>query len=237
MKTKYVFFIFLIFVLVFLHTHLMAEFSIQADLASRYIWRGFDLNPYRKPVFQPSVEYEFGESSLSLNCWASFSFENKDANEIDLTLKYNYKPSENISLSAGLIHYGWYFVENFRFGDDTSHEVFVSAGLPEVFFDPSVEVYYDFTNGDGFYVLLKAGYSLKLHESIVTNFSSSLGYNGGQWLAEGVDPGFSDLNFGMTLLFKTKIFRISHFVNYTIVLLDAIGKENHFWLGVSVSTK
>ena len=237
MKKRHVFLFALLFVLIFFHTSLMAEFSFQVDLASRYIWRGFDLNPYKKPVIQPFINYKLGNSGLSLNLWTCFSFENKEVNEIDFTVTYALKTIKNFSLKTGLIHYGWYFVDNFRFKDDTSHELFVSAGLPNVFLNPSITVYYDFTNGDGFYILLETEYSLNSLESIGADFSASLGYNGGQWLADGVDPGFSDLNLGITLPFKIDNFQISPFANCTIVLLDAIGKENHFWYGISVSYK
>jgi hypothetical protein len=67
-----------------------------------------------------------------------------------------------------------------------------------------------------------------------TSFSASLGFNGGQWLAEGTDPGFSDLNIGITLPYAWDELRIIPFANYTFVLLDAIGKENHFWFGISM---
>ena len=215
-------------------TTLWADFYIQTDVTSRYIWRGFDLNPYKKPVFQPSFNYEFGDSGLSLNLWMSFSFANKELNETDLTLAYTRKLSDQFLLEAGLIHYGWYFAPNFRFEDDTSHEVFASVGMPEIVFQPAITIFYDFTNGDGFYFLLETGYSFKPLKYLEASFSASLGYNGGQWLAEGTDPGFSDLNLGLSLACALNDFQIIPFANYTLVLLDAIGKENHFWFGISL---
>ena len=216
------------------HSNLSAEFHIQADFTSRYIWRGFDLNPYKKPVFQPSIEYEFGNSGFSLNVWMSFSFANKELNETDLTLTYTKELSDQFLLEVGLIHYGWYFAPNFRFADDTSHEIYARVGMPEILCQPALTIYYDFTNGDGFYVSLETGYSFKPLKFLKTTFSTSLGYNGGQWLAEGTDPGFSDLNIGLSLAYTWNDFQIIPFANYTFVLLDAIGKENHFWFGISL---
>jgi hypothetical protein len=164
----------------------------------------------------------------------SFSFANKELNETKFTLAYTQKLSKQFSLEAGLIHYGWYFAPNFRFEDDTSHELFARVGMPETVLQPAVTIFYDFTNGDGFYTLLEAGYSFKPLEFIEASFSSSIGYNGGQWLAEGTDPGFSDLNIGLSLAYAWKELRIIPFVNYSFVLLDAIGKENHFWFGISL---
>jgi uncharacterized protein (TIGR02001 family) len=216
------------------HSSLSAEFHFQADFISRYIWRGFDLNPYKKPVFQPSLAYEFGNSGLSLNLWMSFSFANKELNETNLTLAYSRKLSETFSLETGLIHYGWYFAPNFRFEDDTSHEAYVSVGMPENLLQPAISLFYDFTNGDGFYVLLETGHYFDLAKSFEADISASLGYNGGQWLATGTDPGFSDLNIGISLAYAWNELRIIPFANYTIVLLDAIGKETHFWFGISL---
>lgn len=224
----------LLCLLALVRSNLSAEFHFQADVISRYIWRGFDLNPYKKPVFQPSMLYEFGNSGLSLNLWMSFSFANKELNETDLTLTYARKLSEQFSLEAGLIHYGWYFAPNFRFEDDTSHEVFARVGMPEIVLQPAITIFYDFTNGDGFYVLLETGYSFEPLKFLEIDFSASLGYNGGQWLAEGVDPGFSDLNIGLSLAYAWNEFRIIPFANYTFVLLDAIGKDDHFWFGITL---
>ncbi len=164
----------------------------------------------------------------------SFSFANKELNETNLTLAYSRKLFEPISLEAGLIHYGWYFAPNFRFEDDTSHEAYVAVEMPETLLNPRITLFYDFTNGDGFYVFLETGYSFEPIESLEASFSASLGYNGGQWLAEGTDPGFSDLNMGMSLAYAWNGLRIAPFAYYTFVLLDAIGKENHFWFGISL---
>lgn len=216
------------------HSNLSADILFQADLVSRYIWRGFDLNPYKKPVFQPSVEYAFGNTGLCLNLWMNFSFANKELNETNLTLAYTHRLSEEFSLEAGLIHYGWYFAPNFRFEDDTSHEVYIALGMPEILFRPRFTLFYDFTNGDGFYALLETGYSFDIARSLGAGIKASIGYNGGQWLAEGTDTGFSDLNMGFLLPYEWNDLQIIPFINYTVVLLDAIGKENHFWFGISL---
>ncbi len=220
---------------VFFAANLKAEVVHQVDVASRYIWRGFDLNPHKKPVIQPSIDFAFGQSGFSLNLWSSISFVSKDLNEFDLTLSYTTDLSKDVSLAAGLIHYAWYLAENFKFEDDTSHEVFLSIESLTVFLHPSLSIYYDFTAGDGIYFLLEIGHSFPLFEKLGADLSASLGYNGGQWLAEESDTGFSDLNFGLTLPFQTGPFQIAAFANYTIVLLDAIGEENHFWFGISLS--
>lgn len=234
MQKKLALFIVLLGVLGLCHSDLSAQFSFQADFTSRYIWRGFDLNPYKKPVIQPSIGYDFGDSGFSLNLWMSFSFANKELNETDLTLAYTRKLTSTFFLEAGLVHYGWYFAPDFRFEDDTSHEFYAGVKMPESFLQPALTVFYDFTNGNGFYVLLETEYSFKPLKFLETLLSASLGYNGGQWLAENTEPGFSDLNIGIALVYRQDKFSVIPFAKYTFVLLEAIGKENHFWFGLSL---
>jgi hypothetical protein len=214
---------------------LIANFNYQLNISSSYIWRGFDLNPTQKMVVQPSVDYSFGKSGLALNLWGSFSFFNRETNEIDLTLSYTFKAAKNFSLKAGFIHYCLYLAENFSFENDTSQELFISAELPNTITHPSLTIFYDFTNGDGFYLQLETGHSISITPSVQTDFSASLGYNGGQWLAEGVDPGFSDLNIGLAMSLKYKDWIITPYANFTFVLLDALGNDNFFWFGIRVS--
>ena len=214
---------------------LHASVTGQVDVASRYIWRGFDLNPYRKPVLQPSLDWEIGGTGLSVNFWGSVSFVSRELNEFDLTLTYSRDLTENLSVAAGFIHYAWYFTEGFRFKDDTTHEVFVSLGLSDFFLEPALTLYYDFTNGDGLYAQLELGRTIPLAGDVTAGLDASLGYNGGQWLAEGVSPGFSDLNVGLTLSRSFGRFEVAASVHYTWVLLDAVSLEDHVWFGISLA--
>lgn len=217
----------------FFNLALTAGVEYQVDVASRYIWRGFDLNPDNKPVLQPSVTFSCGDSGFAVNLWSSFSFEAKELNEIDVTLSYDFKMPEDFSLSVGFTHYGWYFNEGFKFKNHTTQEFYVAFGLPKVPLAPNLTVYYDFGNGDGFYLLLGVGHSLPLSETINLDLSASLGYNGKQWIGES---GLSDLNFNVTIPFKVGKVTISPFFNVTLILLDAVNPDvdNEIWGGVSL---
>ena len=214
---------------------LMGYFQYRVDFTSRYIWRGFDLNPNKQPALQPSLEYGCGDCGFTFSLWSSFSFSDRNANEIDLAFTYDFRLRGNLSLNAGFIHYGWSFVDNFSFREDTTQELFISAALPKLCFHPRLTVFYDFGNGDGFYILLEGSYAHRFSGSVKGVLSGSLGYNGGQWLAEGSDPGFSDANLGADLIFRLGRFTVSPFLRLTRVLLEAIGRQTHFWFGLSIS--
>ncbi|NIM13364.1 MAG: hypothetical protein GTO45_14720 [Candidatus Aminicenantes bacterium] len=226
--------------LAFLSLHLVGKnFSIQLDVTSRFIWRGFDLLPNNNPAFQPSLTYDFGSTGFSLNLWASFALSDrgiyKYADEIDLTLTYTFKTPENVSLVLGFTNYGYWFAENFKFKENTSQEFFVEVGFPRVPFSPSVTAFYDINLFDGLYVQLKGEKPVSIGDKISLNLSAALGYNAGLYLPEGADTGFSDLTIGASIPFKIgKTTLLSPFVNYTFVFLDAVNDDNELWFGVSL---
>jgi len=207
----------------------------QVDLVSSYIWRGWDAYPVHQPAFQPSVTYEFGGSGFSVNTWFSFSFE-KDTrlHEVDLTLEYSLDLSESISLTLGYMHYNWFLTKGFTFRDNTTNEVYVIATFPRMVFNPEIKVYYDYHNGDGIYASLALSHLLKLNRTFNALFSASLGYNDGQWLPDGAETGFSDLNLGIAAPFKIGEVEFIPSLNYTFVFLDDISKTNHFKAGISL---
>jgi uncharacterized protein (TIGR02001 family) len=213
-------------------TPVNASVEVQLDFVSRYIFRGSDLNEPNKPVLQPSLTYAFGDGGLALNVWGSFSFEDKESHETDVTLSYDFKPTENLSVSVGFIHYAWYFTKGFKFKDDTSHEVYVSVGLPMVFLNPTFSIYYDFDNGSGVYALLETSHSLTVADAFKMDLSASLGYNSKQWI-EGA--GLSDLNFGAAVPFKMDKVTISPYLNIHFILLDEVNEDDsEIVAGVSV---
>lgn len=206
----------------------------QLDVVSSFIFRGGDLNPEHKPVIQPQLTYVFGNSGFSANVFTSFSFENKELNELDLTLSYDYQVSEGLTLSCGLIHYGWYWSNGFTFKDHTTTEGYVGVSLPRVPLGPKLTLYYDFNLGDGLYAELSLLHSIKMDDTLNADLSATLGYNAGQWLPEDADTGFSDLTVGVAFPFKAGKVSLVPYANYTFVLLDAIGTKNHFWAGLSL---
>ncbi|MBN1939695.1 MAG: hypothetical protein JW843_08915 [Candidatus Aminicenantes bacterium] len=216
-------------------TPLSAQWEVQADVMSRYIWRGFDLYPNNHPAFQPSLTYSAGESGFSFNFWASFALAERsiyqEFDEIDITLDYAFSPAEGIDMSVGFIQYGYYFMKDFDFKDSTTQEIYISAGLPDVFLAPALTAYYDFNLGSGLYLLLEGSHSIALSESVGLDISAGLGYNSRQFIEES---GFSDLTIGASLPVKLGGWTIAPRVCYTFVFLEAVNDENEFWFGISL---
>jgi len=212
--------------------------SGQADIVSRYIWRGFDIYPENKPAFQPSLTFDFGNSGLSVEAWFSFAASNraefKTADELNLIVSYALPTGENVDLSAGLIHYVYYRTPGFTYRNDTSREVFVEAGLPNVFARPSLAVFYDFDLGDGLYAQLSGSLDAPLSENVVPEFSLALGYNGKQYQKE--KAGFSDLSCTLSLPLQSGGVSITPFCNLTFIFLRAVNpSKSEFFFGLSVS--
>lgn len=215
-----------------------AGFSFEFDVVSAFMWRGDDLYDNR-PAFQPSVTYAFGDSGLSVNVWASFVLtdrgEYKTFDEVDFTVNYDFQVSENVSLSVGMMNYGFYFINDYSFKEGNTQEFYITAGLPRFFLGPSLSVYYDINLAKGLYVELSVGQPLTLTEKLNLELGASLGYNSKLYIDES---GISDLNISASLPFSTGRLSIRPSVNYTHVYLEPLyyeeGNKDKFWFGVHV---
>ncbi len=112
---------------------------------------------------------------LTLNIWASMDAtdineddgESWHMGELDYTLSYGFSPAEWLDLEGGVI---WYTFPS----ADTTGEVYAGATLADCPLSPSVTVYYDFDEVDGWYV--NAGIS---HTYEATD---RLGLSAGAWI-------------------------------------------------------
>ncbi|MBN1197039.1 MAG: hypothetical protein JXA62_06505 [Candidatus Aminicenantes bacterium] len=206
----------------------------ELSLVSRYIWRGFDLNPENRPALQPSVTVPLGGKGLSLNLWGSFSISDRDLDEIDLTLAWDFSVGNRFAGSLGFVQYGWYFSRNFTWREHTSREFFVSLEASRGRLQPSLSLYWDVAGGSGVYALMGISHREELCCGRELELSASLGYNHRQWIDQS---GFSDLNFGISLPQRFYRVTVVPSAHLAVILMDAVnpGTDLEIWGGISVT--
>jgi len=208
----------------------------QVDLVSRYVWRGFDLLPDNHAAIQPSLTVDLGRSGFSLNLWSSFALAQRDifkyADEIDLTLSYEFAMPEGWELSAGFIQYGYWFAEDFKFKAHTSQEIFVQVAKTDLPLSPQLSVYYDFNLGSGLYVTLGGSKEWKLSERVGLAAGGLIAFNSRQYIDK---TGFSDIDLYVKVPLTLGKLTLTPSLNVMIPLLDEVNGETEIWFGLSAA--
>ena len=208
--------------------------SAQIDLVSRYIWRGFDLLPDNHAAIQPAFTVDLGESGLALNVWSSFALAQrgtfKYSDEIDLTLSYAFKMPESWELTAGFIHYGFWFADGFKFKLNTSLEVYAAIAKTDLPLSPTLSVYYDFNLGSGLYVTLGGSRELKVNEKMSLEAGGLIGFNSRQYIDK---TGFSDIDLYVKLPLTMGKLTLTPSLNVMIPLLTEVNEDAEIWFGFS----
>jgi hypothetical protein len=215
---------------------LSAQWGVQVDLPSRFIWRGFDLCADNHAAFQPSATYAFGRSGFSVNLWGSMALDAREElgewDELDLTLTYAFTPAEGLDASAGFTNYGWWWADAFDWGKNTTQEIFASLRLTGAPLAPGLTVYYDFNLNTGLYAAADAGHAFKLSEATALVLNLALGYNARFRIA---GSGFSDATLSGALPVKTGRFTVTPFAKYSRIFLEEVNDADYeAWGGVSV---
>ena len=224
------------FALILMAGLLPAQWSFQADLPSRFIWRGFDLYPEDHPAFQPSATYAFGKSGFSVNLWGSAALSGREElgewDEVDLTATYAFAPGDGLDTAVGFTHYGWYWADDFSFEDATTQEAFASLRFTRTPLAPGLTVYYDFNLASGLYASLDASRAFKLSDSVELILSLAAGYNrhfrvDGSGLSDATLSACVPMNFGKV--------KFTPFAKYSRIFMDEVNPaEYEAWGGVSV---
>jgi uncharacterized protein (TIGR02001 family) len=206
---------------------------------SSYIWRGTDSLPDNDPAFQPSLTFTHS-NGISLNLWGSYGFGGPDEtsrlDELDYTLGYTSSKNPAFQWSVGHSYYTFLTDD----GTTESQETYVGFSFPEAPLEPNFTLYGDWGHGKGYYANLSGGkdVSLNLWKKAMS-LSFSIGYSDGQW---DYEPGFSDINLGVSFPFghEEKPFTLS--LNYTYVprkgsnaeenVPPKINYKNEFWVGL-----
>jgi hypothetical protein len=140
--------------------------SASAGVFGTYVWRGQQLSD--AVVIQPSVSITDGP--VSFNLWANYDTDLETLNETDVTISYA-RSLGTVNLSAGYIYYG---LE----GLDDTQELYAAVGLSTIL-APSLTVYYDFDEGDGFFATLAVGHTVALPAAISLKLGATASYDGG----------------------------------------------------------
>ena len=230
---------FVLYTLVFLLSAtlpLAGEISGQVDLVSRTIWRGFDLLPDNHAAIQPSLTIDLGKSGFSLNVWSSFALAQrgmfKYSDEIDLTIEYAFRMPEGWALSAGFIHYGYWFAEDFKFKAHASQEAYASVARTDLPLSPTLSIYYDFNLGSGLYITLGASHEWQVNEKLGMEVGGLIGFNSRQYIDK---TGFSDIDLFARLPLRLGGLTLTPSLNVMIPLLDEVNEYTEIWLGFSAA--
>ncbi len=219
--------------------------SLDFAYNSKYIWRG--TVPNDESVLQPSLTLSLPKG-LSFNWWGNmdltnFADERGNFTEIDYTLSYGWS-SGALKMNAGLISY------TFPELADTA-EAFISASSSGIL-SPTLSLYYDFDEAEGFYASLSASHSLALandsEKPLNLGLSAKVGFGSSDYnkfYFGADDSALVDLTLSASMPISVgETLTITPSINYSMLLDNDIEKayeaasgldSNNFWFGVNFS--
>lgn len=140
------------------------------SVASKYLWRGFDLSDDDAFVVQPGADVTIG--GFTVSWWGNMSENTGELNEVDLTLDYSLDIGELVSVSFGNILYD----VDVDGANDTTNELYLSVAL-NTLLSPSLTAYYDYDEFEGnTYLVLGVGHDLELSKQLAASVGVSASY-------------------------------------------------------------
>ena len=222
--------------------------ELTSDFYSEYVWRGILLTDGW--VWQPSatLSMDAGPGTFSIGAWGNLDMEDVndnegEFNEVDYYASYGYSFGEDdfVSIEHGLILYDF---PNTDF--DSTWEVYTSVGLG-LPLSPTLSVYYDFDEAEGFYTTFDVSHSLPFTEDdadvgVSLDLSALVSYSDSDFneFYHGVDDsGFHDVTLGLSLPVTFGNFSISPAINYSKLIdsdiEDSAGSDDeNVWVGVGI---
>ena len=207
--------------------------SSNLTLVSRYIFRGSDIARNDRPAVQPSLTLIFGESGLWFNAWSAIALIDTDFVELDLIVGYDRVLSKDITFSTGIGLFTFPSYADYPDKNSTSPEIYLGTTFSSVPLSPRLTAYYDFNLGDGFYLTLDLQRSFTVGSQIWRP-TFLVGYTNQNEMF-GVDPGLSDICFGLSTDFSMKGLTLTPSFNYVIVPNETVNEENEIWVGLSAN--
>lgn len=147
-----------------------ADVNVDLPVLSAYVWRGQVLND--EAVVQPALNVVSG--GFGVNVWGNYNTtdnvtEDPDFSEIDLTVSYGGKLGP-VGYGVGVIEY---LFPNTAYSG--TREIYASLSLPDAPVIPTLGVYRDIDEADGFYATLGLSKSMALGDKATLGLSVSLG--------------------------------------------------------------
>jgi uncharacterized protein (TIGR02001 family) len=209
------------------------KISSSVSLVSRYIWRGFDTIPNNKPALQPSLTLNSGKNNLWCNLWSAIALADTNFVELDFIVGYEKALSNDATLCTGAGYFTFPSCLNYPDKNSTSPEIYLGASFGFIPLCPRLTAYYDFNLGDGLYATLDLQKSFTLGGEVLCS-TFLLGYTT-QYKKIGVDPGISDICFGLSTDFVFRRLTLTPSFNYVVVPSETINKEDEIWGGLSIN--
>ena len=159
--------------------------ELDMSYLSAYVWRGQVYND--KGVVQPSLTVS--KNGFSLNAWANYNAagsyngdDNRKFSEVDLTASYSHSVGP-ASLGVGVIQYLFpNQTVTTTVGPTTTskaapgtYEGYVTAGLPNIPLAPTLTVYHDMDQANGYYGTLGISQTFTICTQASAIVSASLG--------------------------------------------------------------
>lgn len=224
------------------------EWTTGLDLSvySRYVWRGITLTD--DPVLQPSLTFKHANGFTS-NIWGNMDLGDAndmsgEFNELDYTVDYSWT-SGPTTMSAGLIYYTF---PNTDAG--STAEVYFGAGV-DAPLSPSLTVYYDFKEVDGYCAKFGIGHCINIpmgqDKGSPCDLGLSVGYGSSDYNAAYFGPndgGFNDLTLSASTTFDlNKRLSLTPSINYSTIIDSDLGDaleaggidDSAFYVGVTFS--
>lgn len=206
--------------------------SLDVPVLSAYVWRGQVLND--EAVVQPSMTVS--KAGFTFNYWQNFNLTDAttgdefEFSEHDVTLSYAFTcPLTGAGITLGIVNYDFpnqsikdEHEEHVSLVNDT-REAYLSIGFGDLPLAPTLAVYYDFKEADGFYGNLGISHGFEL---VADKASLSLGASVGAGSSEynsfyfGTDDdALNDGNLSASLPIKlSETVTITPGVQYTMLL-------------------
>ncbi len=206
--------------------------SLDVPALSAYVWRGQVLND--EAVLQPT--FTLSKGGFSINWWGNLNLTDNatgdeyEFSEHDITVSYDLTcPLTGAGVTLGIVQYDFPNVGmedadgNLSLTEDT-REAFVSYSLAEALLAPTLNVYYDFKEADGFYGNIGISHSLALDDAISLDLGATLGAASSDWgdFYFGEAEGLTDYSVSLSLpITVSDTVSVTPAVAYSALLGDA----------------